>query len=71
MVSAAPLKVPLPDADDEPFLEVAISNKVSCLITGNIAHYPHSSRHGINIFSPSEFLKFYRKQKQVPERGGN
>jgi len=71
MVSAVPLKAPLPDTDDEPFLEVAISDKVSCLITGNIAHYPQSSRQGIKIFSPSAFLKFYRKQNKDTDGGGN
>ncbi|MBC8418368.1 MAG: putative toxin-antitoxin system toxin component, PIN family [Proteobacteria bacterium] len=60
-VSSLPLKKHLPDPDDEPFLEVAIAGKAMSLITGNGAHYPTSSREGINILSPSEFLKFYEK----------
>ena len=69
-VSSLPLKNRLPDSDDEPFLEVAIAGKVRSLITGNIVHYPPSSREeGIKIFSPSEFLEFYRKQNRATEQG--
>ena len=68
-VSSLPLKNRLPDPDDEPFLEVAIAGKVRSLITGNIVHYPLSSREGIKIFSPSEFLEFFRKQNRTTEQG--
>ena len=68
-VSSLPLKNRLPDSDDEPFLEVAIAGKVRSLITGNIVHYPPSSREGIKIFSPAEFLEFYRKQNRTTEQG--
>jgi putative PIN family toxin of toxin-antitoxin system len=68
-VSSLPLKNRLPDPDDEPFLEVAIAGKVRSLITGNIAHYPPLFREGINIFSPSEFLEFFRKQNRNTEQG--
>jgi putative PIN family toxin of toxin-antitoxin system len=67
--SSLPLKNRLPDPDDEPFLEVAIAGKVRSLITGNIAHYPPLFREGINIFSPSEFLEFFRKQNRNTEQG--
>ncbi len=66
-VSSLPLKNHLSDPDDEPFLEVAIAGKVRSLVKGNIVHFPSSSREDIKIFSPSEFLEFYRKQKK--ERG--
>ena len=62
-VSSLPLKSHLPDPDDEPFLEVAIAGEVGSLITGNIVHYPLSSREAVNIFSPKEFLEYYRKLK--------
>ena len=68
-VSSLPLKNRLPDPDDEPFLEVAIAGKVRSLITGNIVHYLPSSREGIKIFSPSEFLEFFRKQNRTSEQG--
>jgi len=54
--NATPLHKPLPDLDDHPFLEVAISANVDCLLTGNIKHFPASSRHGIRVMSPREFL---------------
>lgn len=62
VVAGLPLKNRLPDPDDEPFLEVAIAGKARSLITGNIAHYPLSIREGIMIYSPSEFIEFFRKQ---------
>ncbi len=67
-VSSLPLKNRLPDPDDEPFLEVAIAGKVQSLITRNIVHYPPSSREGIKIFSPSEFLELFRKQNSTTEQ---
>lgn len=67
LLSPLPLKTPLPDPDDEPFLEVSISGKAKCLVTGNIAHYPAVSRKGMKIFSPSEFLEYYRKQSEATE----
>ena len=68
-VSSLPLKNRLPDSDDEPFLEVAIAGKVRSLITGDIVHYPPSSREGIKIFSPSEFLEFFRQENRTTEQG--
>ena len=65
--SSLPLKNRLPDPDDEPFLEVAIAGRVKFLVTGNRKHYPSSVFKGINIFSPSEFLEFYRKQDNDTE----
>jgi len=58
-VSAIPLSRHLPDRDDEPFLEVAISGKAECLITGNVAHYPMRSRHKTRILTPRQFLNRY------------
>jgi putative PIN family toxin of toxin-antitoxin system len=63
VVSSLPLKNRLPDPDDEPFLEVAIAGKVRSLITGNIGHYPLPAKEIMKIYSPSEFLEFFRKQK--------
>lgn len=69
-VSTVPLKDRLSDPDDEPFLEASIAVKARCLITGNLAHFPHSSRQGIKILSPSEFLDFYRSQIEDTEPSG-
>ncbi len=68
-VSSLPLKNRLPDPDDEPFLEVAIAGKARSLVTGNIVHYPPSSREGIKIYSRSEFLEFFRKVDRDTEQG--
>ena len=55
-VIARPLKKHLPDPDDEPFLEVALSGKVDALITGNKRHYPASASKGVAVLTPTEFL---------------
>ena len=68
-ISSSPLKTRLPDPDDEPFLEVAIGGKAKSLVTGNKVHYPSLFRESMNIFSPSEFLEFYRKQNTASEPG--
>jgi putative PIN family toxin of toxin-antitoxin system len=67
LVSPFPLKSPLPDPDDEPFLEVSIAGKAKCLVPGNIVHYPAGSRQGTKTFSPSKFLGYYRKQNEDTE----
>jgi uncharacterized protein len=59
-LSGAPLRTRLPDPDDEPFLEIALAGRTVCLITGNKKHFPKEARQGIKIFSPSEFIEFYR-----------
>lgn len=63
LVSGTPLKTPLPDPDDDPFLEAAIAGNVDVLITGNKVHYPPDLREGIDILSPSEFIDLFRKLK--------
>ncbi|HWS15290.1 MAG TPA: putative toxin-antitoxin system toxin component, PIN family [Candidatus Methylomirabilis sp.] len=59
-VAPSPLSKPLPDPDDEPFLEVAIAGHVACLVTGNRVHFPAGQRQGVKILSPREFLTRYR-----------
>jgi putative PIN family toxin of toxin-antitoxin system len=63
-IAGTPLRNPLPDQDDEPFLEVAIAGKVNALVTGNAAHYPVSLREGVSLLSPTEFIEFYRKMSK-------
>ena len=58
-VASSPLFQSLPDVDDEPFLEVAIAAKV-CLITGNRVHFPSDLCQNVVVFSPNEFLVFYK-----------
>jgi putative PIN family toxin of toxin-antitoxin system len=61
IIAASPLVQPLPDPDDESFLEVAIAARVACLVTGNRVHFPPESCQGVTVLSPSEFLMFYRQ----------
>ena len=59
-VPGSPLSAPLPDRDDEPFLEVALAGKAAAFITANAIHFPENSRKGVRLLSPTEFLEFYR-----------
>lgn len=55
-VASLPLRRHLPDPDDEPFLEVVISGKAECLITGNAAHYLARSGRKFKVLTPRQFL---------------
>ncbi len=63
-VAPSPLTSSLPDADDEPFLEIAIAGRAVCIVTGNQNHFPSKLCQGIKVFSPVEFINFYKKQKR-------
>ena len=60
LVSVKPLKIHLPDPDDEPFLEVAVAGKVEAIVTGNKRHFPKKEYQGVRILSPAEFLEAVR-----------
>ncbi len=63
LVSVKPLETHLPDPDDEPFLEVAVSGKAEAIVTGNKRHFPTSGKYGgMKILSPDEFLEPLRKR---------
>lgn len=42
----------MPDADDEPFLAVALAGHADYLVTGNLADYPVEMRRGCAVVSP-------------------
>jgi len=63
-VASSPLPHSLPDPDDEPFLEVAIAGQAGCLVTGNRVHFPPKLCLGVKVFSPNEFLNFYKRQQK-------
>ena len=65
--TAAPLPLadPLPDSDDEAFLEVAMASQATCLVTGNQPHFPAEQCGKVKVFSPKDFLIVYKKQKQL------
>jgi len=51
----------LPDADDEPFLAVALAASADFLVTGNLADYPPGKRQGCAVVSPAAFMEHWRK----------
>jgi putative PIN family toxin of toxin-antitoxin system len=55
----------LPDADDEPFLAVALAASVECLVTGNISDYPPDKRRGCSVVTPAAFMEQWRKRAPV------
>lgn len=55
-VSADPIGYELPDPDDAPFLEVALSGHAEALITGNKKDFGKTPKN-LKIVSPSEFVK--------------
>ena len=59
--SAEPLSRPLPDRDDEPFLEVALAAAADYLVTGNPRHYPAPLRSGVRVVTPAEFVEIIRE----------
>ncbi len=67
IVASSPLPIPLPDTDDDAFLEVALAGRAECLVTGNIVHFPKELRQGIRVLSPAEIVEFYRDQRGVEE----
>ncbi len=62
LTSAKPLKIHLPDPDDEPFLEAALSVRAEAIITGNKRHFPEKQYEGVKIFSPAEFLEVMKEK---------
>lgn len=62
-VASSPLPQPLPDIDDEPFLEVAIAARAICIVTGNRVHFPANLCQRVMVLAPGDFLRFYKKQR--------
>lgn len=58
--AATPLPHRLPDRSDEPFLEVALSARAECLVTGNREHFPARLCLGMKVVSPAEFVEGFR-----------
>jgi putative PIN family toxin of toxin-antitoxin system len=54
-VSAFPVKgLKASDPDDTVFLEVAAASEGKALVTGNMRHYPPSSRGTVHVLTPAE-----------------
>ena len=56
-VVARPLRIKLPDPDDLPFVEVAVTGRADALVTGNPRHYDVPGIAGeVRIVSPADLL---------------
>jgi putative PIN family toxin of toxin-antitoxin system len=62
LVSAKPSRYRLPDPDDEPFLEVALSAGVMAIVTGNKRHFQRKEYEGVKVLSPTEFLEMVKEK---------
>lgn len=60
LVAPGSLAEPLPDADDEVFLAVALAGRARCLVTGNLKHYPEDRRQGVHVITPRQFIDLFR-----------
>ena len=60
-VAVVPSGAQLPDVDDLPFIEVALSGKADALVTGNVRHFP--GRLGVEVLSPRELLQRLEAEK--------
>jgi len=52
----------IPDKDDLPFLEVALSGKADALVTGNKRHFKVKSSKKLKILSPDELLQLLKQR---------
>jgi putative PIN family toxin of toxin-antitoxin system len=55
-VPAAPLSRTIPDPDDLPFLEVAVTGQADYLVTGNVKDFGKPPQ-SLAILTPEEFLR--------------
>jgi len=55
--------VDIPDMDDAPFLEVALTAAVP-LVTGNALHFPAHYRSQTSIHTPAKFISLYSKNPE-------
>ncbi len=62
-VAAAAQPVNLPDPDDLPFLEVAITGTADALVTGHANPFPLSACGGVPVLSPQGFLAAWQRQQ--------
>ena len=58
--TAQPLPRPLPDPDDEAFLEIAAAGNAAYLVTGNTSHFPVECRGKIRVVTPRQFVELWK-----------
>ncbi|MBS4031526.1 MAG: putative toxin-antitoxin system toxin component, PIN family [Clostridiales bacterium] len=62
LADVKPLKMKLPDKDDEPFLEAALSMAEAILVTGNKKHFPLPANSWVLLLNPGEFISYWRER---------
>jgi putative PIN family toxin of toxin-antitoxin system len=60
-VASVPLPRPLPDEDDDQFVEVGLAGGARCLVTGNGAHFPEDRCLGLPVLTPAECVEVVRR----------
>jgi putative PIN family toxin of toxin-antitoxin system len=55
-VTPTPLNITLVDPDDLAFVEVALSARADCIVTGNKKHFQAAHDRGVTVFSPAELI---------------
>jgi len=61
LVVSLPVDENLPDKDDLPFIEAALSGAADFIVTGNKKHFPKAQYKNVRVVSPSEFLEEYKR----------
>ena len=61
LVVSMPVDENLPDKDDLPFIEAALSGNADFIVTGNKKHFPKAQYKNVRVVSPSEFLEEYKR----------
>jgi putative PIN family toxin of toxin-antitoxin system len=64
VVASTPLSHALPDRDDEPFLQIAVSGGADYLVTGNAVHFRADYCRDVAVVSPSDFPKRDAKRRE-------
>jgi len=63
LVTTEPLPAPLPDPDDEPFLEATMATEGAILVTGNKKHFTLPDESQVTILNPSECTSLWQNIK--------
>jgi putative PIN family toxin of toxin-antitoxin system len=55
-------RLALPDPDDRPFMEVALSAGASAIVTGNTSHFPAGALEPVRVLTPRQLVDEVRAQ---------
>lgn len=57
LVEARPCGFPLPDPDDIPYIDAAITGGADFIVTGNLKHFPERRYGAVRVLSVREFAE--------------